>query len=95
MSIFDKILGSVFGNHSNNVSEEDEEDCYCDNCGVRVSESDYLSQNFLCNDCYEDEYRDDTPSWFEEEEDYGQDADHNGVCDHCGKSRKYGNCTFR
>ncbi|MEQ7804767.1 hypothetical protein [Priestia aryabhattai] len=95
MSIFDKILGSVFRTQSNYRDEEDEEIYYCDNCKSQVSESEYFAYNLLCEDCYDDKYRDDTPSWFEEIEGYGQDADHNGICDHCGKNRKYGNCTCR
>ncbi|WP_141236151.1 hypothetical protein V2I71_12565 [Peribacillus frigoritolerans] len=95
MSIFDKILGSIFKTQSNYRSEEGEETCYCDNCRSKVGESDYFANGFLCDDCYDDKYKDGTPSWFEENEDFGQDADHNGICDHCGKSRKYGNCTCR
>ena len=95
MSIFDKILGNVFKARSNYRDEEDEEICYCDNCNSQISIDEYFGYGSLCEACHDEKYKDDTPSWFEEEEDYGQDADHNGICDHCGKSRKYQNCTCR
>jgi predicted RNA-binding Zn-ribbon protein involved in translation (DUF1610 family) len=94
MSIFDKILGSIFNNSTNSQHSEDEEEeaFYCDNCGSQISESEYFAWEYLCQDCQDEKHKDDTPYWLEEEEDYGQDADHNGVCDHCGQSKKYGNC---
>ncbi|MHC8965599.1 hypothetical protein [Priestia aryabhattai] len=92
MSMFGKILGSFFRTRSNHLDEEGEELCYCDNCNCRISISEYIVRDSLCQTCYDDKYESATPSWIEQE-DYGQDADYNGICDHCGKSRKYQNCT--
>ena len=93
LSLFDKLFGNNFKNQSSNAVEEDEEIYYCDKCGREICEDEFWAQDYLCDNCYSDKYNDNTPSWMEEEENYGPDADHNGVCDHCGKSRKYGNCT--
>lgn len=52
-------------------------------------------------DGYDEEEEDDIPSWYQDQQEeerfrregYGPDSDHNGVCDYCGKSRKYHNCS--
>ncbi|MFP7225668.1 hypothetical protein SFC42_21525 [Priestia filamentosa] len=72
---------------------EYEEKAECEKCGGILEENEAF--NFVgydeeyCKDCYYDLLSEE-----EEAENYsGPDADSNGVCDYCGKSRIYNQCT--
>lgn len=71
--------------------EEEEDMMECANCGTSLNETeawDFKGGNY-CEDCYNILVGEE-----EDAENYtGPNADSNGICDYCGKSRIYHQCT--